>query len=77
MKLEMRVSSKRVARRQQNAIRRFYNETIGELRKVSWPTRLEAYRLTRIVLAVIVVLSFVFFILDTLFRRFFALIFGA
>lgn len=73
----MRVSSKRVARRQQNAIRRFYNETIGELRKVSWPTRLEAYRLTRIVLAVIVVLSFVFFILDTLFRRFFALIFGA
>ena len=73
----MRVSSKRVARRQQNAIRRFYNETIGELRKVSWPTRLEAYRLTRIVLAVIVVLSFVFFLLDTLFRRFFALIFGA
>lgn len=38
--------------KKQNAIQRFIRETIGELRKVSWPTRQEALNLTLIVLAV-------------------------
>jgi preprotein translocase subunit SecE len=71
------VASKRVARRQQNFIQRFFRETIGELRKVSWPTRTEAINLTKIVLAVIVVLSAVLGLLDVLFSRFFALILGS
>lgn len=46
----------------QNAIVRFYRETVGELRKVSWPTRDEAVHLTIIVL---IVLAFMAAILGT------------
>ncbi|MCJ7694821.1 MAG: preprotein translocase subunit SecE [Anaerolineaceae bacterium] len=38
-------------------IARFWRETIGELRKVSWPTPKEAWDLTKIVLVVTVVMS--------------------
>jgi len=38
---------------QQNAVARFYRETVGELRKVSWPTRAEATNLTIIVIIVL------------------------
>ena len=37
-----------------NPIAHFYRETVGELRKVSWPTRDEAMNLTVIVLIVLV-----------------------
>ncbi len=37
-----------------NAVVRFYRETVGELRKVVWPTWPEARNLTVIVLLVIV-----------------------
>lgn len=46
----------------QNAIVRFYRETVGELRKVSWPTREEAIHLTIIVL---IVLAFMAIVLGT------------
>jgi preprotein translocase subunit SecE len=39
---------------QPNAIVRTYRETIGELRKVTWPTREEATNLTIIVVIVLV-----------------------
>ena len=42
---------------QQNAIARFYRETVGELRKVSWPTREEATNLTIIVIAVLIFMA--------------------
>jgi preprotein translocase subunit SecE len=42
-----------------NAIVRYYRETVGELRKVVWPTREEALRLTYIVLIVITVMAIV------------------
>jgi preprotein translocase subunit SecE len=42
---------------QQNAIVRFYRETVGELRKVAWPTRDDAWNLTLIVLVVLVAMS--------------------
>ena len=41
------------ASKKQNAIQRFTRETVGELRKVSWPTRQEAWQLTQIVLVVL------------------------
>jgi preprotein translocase subunit SecE len=44
---------------QQNAVARFYRETVGELRKVSWPTREDAMRLTGIVLIVLVVMAII------------------
>lgn len=40
-----------------NAVVRFFHETSGELRKVSWPTRKEAWHLTRIVLVVLVIMA--------------------
>ncbi len=43
--------------KKENAVVRFYRETVGELRKVSWPTRQEAFSLTRVVLGVLVVMA--------------------
>lgn len=43
--------------RKPNAIQRYFSETTGELRKVSWPTRQEATQLTIIVLAVMVAMG--------------------
>ncbi len=40
-----------------NAIQRYFNETSGELRKVSWPSWPEARQLTVIVLIVMVVIG--------------------
>ena len=63
-------------RRQPNAIQRFFKETVGELRKVSWPTRKEATNLTIVVLIVTVSMSVLLGLLDFLFSRFFALLIG-
>lgn len=40
-----------------NAITRYFRETAGELRKVTWPTWPEARQLTIIVVGVMVVMS--------------------
>lgn len=45
------------ASKKQNAIQRFTRETVGELRKVSWPTRQEAWQLTQIVLVVLLFMA--------------------
>ncbi|MBL8061635.1 MAG: preprotein translocase subunit SecE [Anaerolineales bacterium] len=44
-------------KKKENAIQRYYRETTGELRKVSWPTWPEARRLTLLVLFVMVVVG--------------------
>jgi len=44
-------------KKQENAIQRYFRETSGELRKVSWPTWPEARRLTVLVLVVMVVVG--------------------
>ncbi|PKN90669.1 MAG: preprotein translocase subunit SecE [Chloroflexi bacterium HGW-Chloroflexi-6] len=49
-----------------NAIARFYLETRGELRKVSWPTRQEAWHMTRIVLVVLVIMAIYLSSLDAI-----------
>ena len=50
-----------------NAVVRYYRETVGELRKVVWPTREEALRLTWIVLVVITVMAIILGTADYLF----------
>ena len=67
---------KKVVRKQPNAIVRYFNETIGELRKVSWPTRKDSISLTMIVLIVVVSMSVFLGLLDFLFSRIFALLFA-
>jgi preprotein translocase subunit SecE len=44
-------------KKQENAIQRYFRETSGELRKVSWPTWPEARRLTGLVLLVMVTMG--------------------
>jgi preprotein translocase subunit SecE len=57
-------------------IQRFFQETVGELRKVSWPTRQEAIRLTEIVIVVIFIMAAILGGLDWVYSKIFGLILG-
>jgi len=50
-------------------IQRFWRETIGELRKVTWPTPEEAWKMTRLVLVVMVIMAMILGVLDFAFSR--------
>ena len=50
-----------------NRIQQYTRETIGELRKVTWPTTAEALNLTKIVLIVLAVMASILGLLDYLF----------
>jgi len=52
-----------------NAIKRWYRETMGELRKVTWPTRQDAWKLTKVVLVVMLLMSLGLGLLDFLFEK--------
>ena len=58
-------------------IRRFFRETIGELRKVNWPTRQQAFNLTGIVLIVILAMTLFLGLLDVVYVELFKLILKA
>jgi preprotein translocase subunit SecE len=62
--------------RQPNVLVRLFNETTGELRKVTWPTRDEAMRLTVIVLAVLIVTSLFLGSIDLLLTEIFRRLLG-
>jgi preprotein translocase subunit SecE len=62
--------------RKPNFISRFFNETSGELRKVSWPTRDEALRLTAVVMVVLIASSLFLGAIDALLTDFFRLLLG-
>ena len=62
--------------KKQSGITRFWRETVGELRKATWPTRQEAVNLTGIVLIVTFSMSAFLGIVDYLFSRVFAFILG-
>jgi preprotein translocase subunit SecE len=63
---------KSLTTRRPNFIVRFLQETVAELRKVTWPTWQEAVRLTAIVMAVLIAaaafLGAIDFLLTELFR---------
>jgi len=48
----------------QNGIQRYFGETAGELRKVSWPTWPEARQLTILVIIVMVVVGLFLGVVD-------------
>lgn len=73
----MAKGDKKSSRKQSNFISRYFRETTGELRKVSWPTRQEATSLTIVVLIVIALMSTFLGVLDFIYARFFILILGA
>jgi len=55
---------------QENPIGRYLRETRGELRKVTWPTRQEAWRLTAIVLGVTLAFAIFLWVMDFAFSSF-------
>ncbi len=59
-----------------NAVVRYYRETVGELRKVVWPTREEALRLTYIVLIVITTMAAILGLADYVFAQLVRLLIG-
>lgn len=54
---------------EENALSRYIRETRGELRKVTWPTREEAWRLTAIVLGVTFAFAIFLWGVDALFSN--------
>ncbi len=73
----------RAARQQMNIfqrlghnIQKFFQETVSELKKVSWPTRQEAIRLTEIVIVVIFIMAAILGGLDWVYAKIFGLILG-
>jgi preprotein translocase subunit SecE len=52
---------------QPNAVVRYIRETRGEIRKVTWPTRRESWRLTAIVLGVTVATAAFLWFFDFIF----------
>jgi preprotein translocase subunit SecE len=65
-------SERKVAKKstdQSNAVVRYFRETRGELRKVTWPTRAESQRLTAIVLGVTAVMALFLGLLDLIFSN--------
>ena len=50
-------------------IKRFWRETVGELRKVTWPTPPEAWALTKVVLIVTVIMSLILGLMDFVFQK--------
>jgi preprotein translocase subunit SecE len=73
---EKKKEEKNFLRKILDSIERYFKETIGELRKVSWPTRKEALSLTAIVLVVLFIMSMYLGLLDFIFTRIFTLIFA-
>ena len=68
------MADKKDIEKKPNAIRRWYRETTGELHKVSWPTRAEAFRMTQLVLLVMILMGAMLGIVDFMFSRLVAIL---
>jgi preprotein translocase subunit SecE len=62
--------------KKENRIKRWWRETVGELRKVNWPTPKEAWRLTKIVLMVMIFMGILLGGLDFVFTKLVGLLVG-
>ena len=58
-------------------IKRFWRETVGELRKVTWPTPQEAWALTKLVLIVTVIMAALLGFMDFVFSQLIKLLVAA
>lgn len=70
------MADKNLKPKKENRIKRWWRETVGELRKVSWPTTREAWRLTKIVLLVMILMGAVLGGLDFVFTKLIGLVLG-
>ena len=62
--------------KKENRIKRWWRETVGELRKVNWPTPREAWRLTKIVIIVKLIMGAVLGGLDFVFTKIIGAVLG-
>ncbi len=74
---ELSVARKEKSKKREGAMRRYWRETIGELRRVTWPTRQEATRLTVLVLIVMTSMSLFLWSIDVGTEALLALALGA
>ena len=58
-----------VRRRRGNPVTRYLRETLAELKKVTWPARPDALRLTGLVLVIVIISSLVLGALDYIFAQ--------
>ena len=65
----MAEKAKKVKKKKENGIQRYFRETSGELRKVNWPTWPEARRLTYLVLVVMIIVGLFLASMDYLARE--------
>ena len=56
-------------RRRGNPVTRYLRETLAELKKVTWPARPDALRLTGLVLVIVIISSLVLGALDYIFAQ--------
>ena len=68
------MSDKKKSMKKPNPLARWWRSTMGELRKVTWPTPQEAWRLTKVTIMVMLVMSAILGLLDFVFTRLIALI---
>jgi preprotein translocase subunit SecE len=76
-KKEFDVADKGEKNKRENAIRRFFRETMGELRRVSWPTWPEARNLTIVVIIVLVFMAIFLWLIDLSATQLLSLVVGA
>lgn len=68
--------AKAMAVKKENAIIRYFKDTLAELRKVTWPSREEALKLTLIVFGVTIGMAAALGLVDYLFFLLFRFIFS-
>ncbi len=59
-----------------NKIQKWWRETLGELRKVTWPTKEEALKMTKIVIIVVILTAVFLGVVDFVFSRLVGLLLG-
>jgi len=63
--------------KRENALQRFFRETMGELRRVTWPTWLEARNLTVVVVIVLVIMALFLWGIDSAATKLLTLMIGS
>ena len=61
----------------ENRVQRFFRETMGELRRVTWPTWLEARNLTVVVIIVLVAMAIFLWLVDISATKLLSIVIGA
>jgi preprotein translocase subunit SecE len=74
---EFDVAGKGDKSKRENAVQRWIRETMGELRRVTWPTWLEARNLTVVVIIVLVAMAIFLWLVDISATKILSLVIGA